>query len=458
MEVITMRQDSSESVDIGLEEQSNSKSKGKGKGKGNSYPKGNKNNVTSYNTGSRYTGPLSIKTAVPDITIINPAEPPSSLNSSLFCAHGDFLTLVADDTTKTSPYDKIVKDIIYWNYYDEIVRKANGNDFIDTNQFSVTAFCKWINAISNALQLYYNVESILAFNSTPENENLGLIYLQNSFNSGVRRKHRDLRDILTRMSIPRNMETLINYLYQNFSYCEDPQTPIVRINWRGVLYPEDQINPSTALLDYKLSEELFDTVINELNNADVRMIDSMIGVTAKYSKDKSRYLSGTSSKAVRDRNFLTWWHNQPTIASAKRTPTAAATSTLIYYGKMNFPMDGMIYALGGIFVGTEVSPALYNPWLGWKTPVTDPRLIGNVTSFQIDPADATKYKMISVSGSKSLCYATKIYNINIPTDETSITTTFSPANNIQIEFQKIQTHSILNMRSSVESAVRWLFS
>jgi hypothetical protein len=428
------------------------KGKGKGKSKGMSYTASS--TVSSYNVGSRYTTPFGIKSNVPDVTIINPAESTSDNFYHLFCLHGDLLTL-SETYSIDTPYDQIVNEVIYWQYFQEVVNKSNGNDYIDEYMFNKTFFRKWLNAISNGLQLYYNVESIMAFNSTPTNENPALVYMQSSFNPGVRRKHRDLRDLLTRMSIPRNMEAFINYMYQNFSYCDDPQTPIIRLNWRGVLYPAAQIKTDPGL-DDTLTEALFDKVMADLNDTEVRKIDSMIGITNKYSKDKGRFLLPTSAKAVKDENFLTWWYNSPSIGDGVRVPSAANETTAVYFGKGKFPLDGLMYACSSIYNSkTGVAawqPGLYLPWSGWKTPVADKRLVGNLTTY-----DGTALVSTNKT-SMAAAIASGRFNALKSSDYTIATGTFDGGSFVNPSFQKIQTNSIANMRSSVEAAVRWLFS
>lgn len=278
------------------------------------------NPMSSPSSGGRYKEAISLSTKIPTGLIINPAQEATTEWCPYMAAHGDFFGADPDPTVIKSTYDKLIKTVVYYDYYDAIQDKSNGADYIDTTQFSLTNFIAWINAITNALQLYYNIEHILAFNSTPENENTDLIKLQNTYlTSVIRRKHKDLRDLLTRFAIPEKLEFIINYLYQNFSKSVDPQAPIIRINFNGVFHPFAK-NAVADDLNCVLSAELYETVMGQLNKPEVRKVNSMITQTNKFGKDTSRNLSAVSRSAVYDRNFSTFWHNMPVSTHTKIYP------------------------------------------------------------------------------------------------------------------------------------------
>jgi len=410
-------------------------------------------NTNNAMPGSRYKDALKLTTGIKNTLIINPAQPSQLGWSPLIMAHGDFFGADPNPSSKATAYDKILKEIVYYDYFDAIVDKSNGADYVNTTQFSLTNFIKWINAITNALQLYYNVEHILAFNSTYTNENIGLTYVQNSyFNSTIRRKHKDLRDVLTRFAIPARIEAVINYMYQNFSMSLDPQAPIIRLNYNGVLHPYATTTPGNEIF-FDLGSTLYDSMINELNDPDVRMVNSMISQTTKFGSDTGRTLSPVSRSAVTDLGFSTFWHNMPIVTFNGVYPNVATDTAEVYYATFDQNLDGLIYAMSGIANTSDptiIKPGLYKPLNKYSTP-TDKRQIGNMTYLNAVGTIGSLLQnstFINISGSYWAPLVTG-------TTDTPVST---PRYAASLQSQVVQTNNIANTEAVTQRSVRWLFN
>jgi hypothetical protein len=394
----------------------------------------------------RYRDQMTLNTGIPTGLTVNPGQGGTEGWEPLIMAHGEILDLTeVDDSVNLA--NKVIKDEVYWDIYYKLVNDRGSSSFISPafadSAFTLQDFIKWVKAIASGLQVYYNLEHVIAFCGTPENRNVGLEYMQKTFiNSSVRNKHRLLKEKLTRFAIPERLEAFINYMYQNFSQSIDPESPITRINYNSMMHP--------YLSDSNVEFQI-DLAISDLEA--VEKVNALISLV--YPNEANRFLSGVSKFPVYDRGFATFWHNMPVSVAGDYRPKVTSKDQKVYYGVIDNNLDGLIYSMTSIrYSNIAVRPGLWTPML------TTPGM------------QRKSHSMTYCNGSKVVTYSDETIE-RLPIQQHAFpgaywicrngeTTGVLPAtlqeyyvpNN---QAQAVMYHSITNMEAAVNRSVRWLF-
>jgi hypothetical protein len=401
----------------------------------------------SVGTG-RYRDQMTLNTGIPTGLTINPGAKGTDGWVPLICSHGRVFDLEPGEIRVTE-FDRVMKDEVYWDIYYKLVNDRGSSAFISSTaadlDFSVTDFTSWFDAVNAALQMYYNIEHVIAFNGTPENRNTGMEYLNRTFiTSTIRNKHRILKEKLTRFAIPPRLENFINYIYQNFSMSVDPEAPIIRINYL-LNFHAAYDSPSELAVSY-------DAILQRLEETE--KTNALISLV--YPQNQSRFLSGVSKYPIYDRGFATFWHNMPVCMGGYVQPTATTDDQKVYYGIIDNHLDGMIYAMAAIFNSAEddIKPALWMPYISFAD--------NDDTNCNICAVDGTQIYTYANVGTNSGAikggsFPEMFWMLNNTNTDASLPPVvenyFCPSNSAQLAMY----HSIRNMDAVVNKAARWIF-
>ncbi|BAU79481.1 hypothetical protein RVD_001 [Diatom colony associated dsRNA virus 1] len=323
---------------------------GKGKGKGNNGNGGGNNNNNpkprrGQGEGRPYyphktvkTGNLDYRSGIKSGTLRNAREVESSTEySTCYILNGSFFS----DLTVSSPfYDLMVKDI--YQSYLAVVRK--NTNVRTAKYFSETAFFDYIKAISSALQTYFEVESILAYNIEPANINQGMLELQYLLDPEVLGQHERLKNTLLGTPMPKDLVLFFCYMYSNFTFDPHPGGHIYRLGFRKTL-----VFDSPQKVSYGYYEVLKDDLFN------VGEVTSILSKCFKKEMFFDEFPRATSS-VIFDDNFRTFWANSSlsyfdkSSDNVKYTFSVPNSSTNTnYFEFCEDEVDGIFYACNSMY-------------------------------------------------------------------------------------------------------------
>jgi hypothetical protein len=129
-----------------------------------------------------------------------------------------------EDISGNDLSDKIISQEVWIDVFRTIQDKINYNV---TEYLTVAKFKKYMQAIIDALQVYYTLDSILAYQKSSTNANNPAMNEMNvAITSQVRIKKDQIAYLLERMVIPPNLLAFICYMYQNFRFDASPASTL----------------------------------------------------------------------------------------------------------------------------------------------------------------------------------------------------------------------------------------
>jgi hypothetical protein len=292
-------------------------------------------------------GSQSFFTDIPSGIISNPSAKGSSFTgSTLFTMSGSFFP-----NFMNQPY--VVKETIEDRIFFNIITKIYGN--VNRNlerQISKTSLYDYINKLSDALQLYYSVESVLAYQSKFSNMNSGMTHLRSLYSADILSAHENLKRTLVQSAIPPNLLAFISYMYQNFKFDTTENAPIYKLAFKYT--------------NHSGSQSLSPDIINVIN-AELQECYKINALLLKAIPSYTVYeLLPCSAEPIFDRNFMSFWYNSNLSFMHDDKQTLKYTRNIDnsdeekYYGHFcpNDSLDGIYYACTSLHDSTK----------GWNLP------------------------------------------------------------------------------------------
>jgi hypothetical protein len=347
----------------------NGKGKGNGKGNGN-----NRNNGRSHNSkkGSfqtpeeRGVSSISFSSGINPGFVINGYESSAFDFSTCFIQCGGFF-----DTIHESMYKTQLDEILFVDYLFEVQKRVKYNI---NKKFTEENFYKYFTHVSNALQLYYMTDSIIAHTQSRNirHKNRGLMYLRSTFDAEILSSQQQLGEILKTVPIPPNLLNFIRYMYQNFTFSELPGHPIYRLGFRQTLH-------STCKFG-SISSQYYRVIIDELISDTVT-----IGILNSAFQDEFKFstLPPSNDIPMYDKNFMSFWHNNDITYLSNKDKNMTHTRFVkdedqdYKYLVFDDDMDGIFYASSTIF-----NEKTNNSETGIWSPLRDAVNLGTATSVQ----------------------------------------------------------------------------
>jgi hypothetical protein len=290
---------------------------------------------------------FSINTGIPSGTIRNPLQNTTEYYSPMFIQCGILLPTI--DENGDSLFSKLVNSDLYFKYL-IIVQSVITNNF--SRFFTEINFFNYLSVLSQALQLYYQIDSILAFSSHSDNrnQNLAMVNLRMAIGPEILNGHMKLKEFLESVPIPPNLLEYIRYMYQNFCFKDVQGSSIIRLSYSDSLCT-DEYAGKLGIDGYTYNE----IVMKMLELSEVASI------VAKIRPNWIGTLPASSYEVFYDPQFSTFWHNS-NIAyedfgskAVKYTINANSKSDLLYYGIFDDRLDGAIYASCSVNLFTKNS-------------------------------------------------------------------------------------------------------
>jgi hypothetical protein len=279
---------------------------------------------------------FGLDTGIESGTILNPLQDTTNYYSPLYIQCGTLLPTIGENDDST--FSELINSELYFRYL-IIVQQVITNNF--ASYFTEVDFFNYLATVSEALQIYYMVDSILAFSSHSDNknQNLAMVNLRMAIGPDILNGHMKLKEFLESVPIPPNLLQYIRYMYQNFCFKDVKGSSIIRLSYQDSLCTDE----------YKGSLGIDG---NTYNSIVLKMLElSKLGsIIAKIRPNWITDLPPSSYEVFYDPQFSTFWHNSNIAYEdfgsniVKYTINANSKSDLLYYGIFDDRLDGAIYA------------------------------------------------------------------------------------------------------------------
>lgn len=395
-----------------------------------------------YGLKERGVIPLTYNSGIKSGIVINGFEESQHGYSTCYIQSGEFFP--NRDRNYNSEFHSNLNDYLYIYYLTRI--QAVVNYRVDQD-FTSDRFFKYFTSISSALQLYYMVDSIIAYcnHSSTVPKNRGLLNLRSKLTSEILSKHTLLGHTLKEYPIPINLLHYIRYMYQNFTFGEGENSPIYRLGYRFTLH--DNISVASLSPDY------YDIILKELSS-DGNRVPSLLKKT--FPDMNINELPLSSGEAIFDRNFQTFWTNSNVSyldslesKEVKFTRHVSDKEQRYNYFIYDEDVDGIFYASQSCY-NTSTNIMESGLWL----PIND---VSRLTRAK------------SVQRSSLLCFNSDPDRFEIPSNDSNATQSgiyHAIYNNkekiyghigVPVGCVKVQSNSLAELRQPVGSSVSFLF-
>lgn len=298
-------------------------------------------------------------------TLINPYIVGDEDYSPLYILNGQFFPDVKNTTgkdgikiNKGSQFSEMFDSDIFNPYLRASERAINyrvGDDFSSEDLF------EYIYNVSSALQLFYMIDSIIAYVNNGANRNRGLRYLRDLLTAEILSSHERLRLTLESLPIPRNLVDFIRFMYQNFSHSDKPDSPVIRLGYSGSLYYCSSADAG------KLSNLAYSKVQTKLDN-----LGKIVPIMNKILNNTGvNELPPSCDIAIYDEQFLTFWHNSNVSFSDKERKLVHSREAndfdqQHYYAHYPTELDGGIYACCSLVINNISEPGIWKSFADFE--------------------------------------------------------------------------------------------
>lgn len=213
----------------------------------------------------------------------------------------------------------------------------DGTIFTDANVASA------INDAIYALQVYFQYSSILSYDSDSKNRNSGMTALRNLIDVPTLSDWVQLGKKLEDLPLPPRLVDWVKYMNGNFLASNSPGSPIIKI---GIHYSTILGTPASTYPAAAIAR-----VVQGQNN--------YIWTVMRKAKKAWRVgkLTDVPPTPVYDPNFVTIFSNLPNGAKPAAVVvngnTVANTTTAIPYNTFSNHLDGLAFAMGGMYNSTD---------------------------------------------------------------------------------------------------------
>lgn len=426
-----------------------------GKGNGNNGGKGGKNgrsngrphkDAAKVNDSHPYKDRgferLNFGSGISSGIVINYFEPSVDGYSTCYIQSGSFFQALDDNM-----YRSQLDEFVFYEYVKVLQREVRYNI---ASRLDKDKFYRYFTNVSNALQLFYMVDSIIAYcnNDDIKVKNAGLFELRSRFGSEILSMQQILGETLKTLPIPGNLIKFIRYAYQNFIFSDEEGAPIHRLGFRATLHSESQ---------QSISAEYYVSIIRELNQD----LD-LVGILNQGFKDKltNNQLPLSSAEPIFDKSFMSFWVNNsvtyvnPDAKSCSHTRGVDSHTTDYQYFVFNREVDGIFFASQSIF---DNNKDCYQS--GIWTPYSDfiqLKRLGVSQGSSLLQYSSSRGGFYSIDSTNKAVHSGVFHSAYLVKDKASGLHKFKEHVGIPIGAVKIQSNCFLNLRQPVGESVRYV--
>lgn len=262
--------------------------------------------------------------------------------------------LIQIPSTGTNKLFEYFKSVIAF----DIQTKAQANVGFNLNiatDFTPTAILTAVNALLNALQVYFFYMSIVSYHSDPSNKNEGMIFLRTQMTSQFLESLEILGRRLADTPCPPKLYELVRYMSATYISGDNQGAPLIKT------VPHYLNGPN--IVNYSAITGALDAMKDDTNNK----IYSLLRRAVPQWNPKVLY--DVTPTPILDLNFITIFSNLPFSnfgAVIAYYPQVTASTIPIAYNSYTNTLDGVAFALCGArdTVANEWIPGLVKPPAG----------------------------------------------------------------------------------------------
>jgi hypothetical protein len=254
------------------------------------------------------------------------------------------------DYSASKLYDYFLQIIAF-----DLQSKAQANIGFNLNvntDFTADKILTAMNALLDALQLYFYHMSIVSYHSDPVNKNEGMIYLRAQMNPAMFENLSQLGRRLADTPVPPRLLELVRYMSSTFYSGDNQGSSLIKT------YP---IVPNATLVDNNALINAITTLALPANNQVYTLLRRSV---PNWSPGT---LYDVNPNPVFDKNFLSIFANLPFTGPNStlvvQVPTVTTDTATINYNSFTNELDGVAYALTSVWktAASEWLPGLIRP-------------------------------------------------------------------------------------------------
>jgi hypothetical protein len=374
---------------------------------------GSNNNNNSLTSGFSYNmmcdKPISKKidlsTGVRSGLIVNPGEPTNDDDySELYVMCGN---LFKQDTIATS-FREYIETVIFPE-----VQMAVQFNLNYAYELKIEDFNSWFYSLTKALEVYYTLDSVIAFNDNRLNTNQGCKFMRRKITSQVRLQYNLLRDVLGKQPIPPRVLESVRYLYQHFKFSELPGAPIYRLS-PGCMFHSGAQTGNDPYIN-SLSQDMVKDITKNLT--DKSAISNKIYQAMDRWHVPNSCMPPSCNEAYYDAGFRTFWFNSSLTHKDSRESATIFTrsgtkDTQFRYWLYTNNYDGFFFALSSFRLNGEdqTRPGMWSPLSTYDSVIN----VGNMCNALVYTKDDYLQPIKQVAGQMDIWRALQFDNIMVP--------------------------------------------
>jgi hypothetical protein len=313
-------------------------------------------NASSYKP---FVGPSNPKvssvefsTNIPSGTLVNQYQPSSkSDHCTLFLLSGSLFPELNEGST-------IVKELLLGDIYNRYLTSALMVHQRNKNIFSEENFLKYLSSLIDALSMFYSIESVLAYTLDPNNRNTGMLHIRSTFDADILSQHEILKNELVTYPIPRKLLGFVNFMYQNFTFSDTPNSPIYKLELAHIF------RGSSSSPNGDSTREIIDRL---------RDCNEIVAIIKRaYPELIINELPASSPQPIYSKEFRTFWYNSCNAYYNKDSDSihytrkvADSTDNAYYAHFCNDDIDGIFYACCSHYNkdNDNIEPGIWKPYV-----------------------------------------------------------------------------------------------
>lgn len=223
------------------------------------------------------------------------------------------------------------------------------------NVLSTTKIATAMNALVQALEIYFYYSSILAYESDPKNKNSGMIALRASIDAQTLSDLSQLGRRLEDTPCPPRMVEWLRYMNGTFLSSNSQGSPLLKVYYQPTMLTGGVITPTWPAF-------ALNALVSDNNNAVFALLRKAI------PQWRIKNLYDLPVNPVFDRNFLTIFANIASaafpVATLQRANVVANIDTAMPYNSYSNNLDGLAYSMTSAYVTTlsDYVPGIVTPF------------------------------------------------------------------------------------------------
>lgn len=195
-----------------------------------------------------------------------------------------------------------IGDVVIGRVYATIVARVDG--IASAERLSISVLLAYFRAVSNGLQAYFTIDAMLTlYNNKGLTTNKAILHFRNRLTSEIISDFNRLQSELKDHFFPTKAYDFIRFMYQNFSFSDEPGAPIHRLVWRNLIAESN----NNQTIEGSLESNILDELVLKLQD---KRFSQVRNILAKNFDDLRVPLEPSFNEPIVSPGFRAFWTNQ----------------------------------------------------------------------------------------------------------------------------------------------------